>query len=311
MDAIETTAEKLLEQPSQINSGTFQGITVNLLSFKSIELPREGNETIISVLDLKQALNMTLDITGEYYGVGTELDFDAIIRDIFDEDADVWYGMLADEDSSFDVLLPDDDESGGALLALDQENSSAKDPLIRRGRRISSGGITAVALLAVAALALGVAASFFAVRSYRTATHGVELISPQSIESGSQFSRRSSLRSGSRHSKSEYAPDDEQIADHQDPEFNVDEQESVDFNIAAKRSYSYDSAADTAFVADNNPTCSLTFDQLLSRANNSKPPHQPPYLNQQPYRSSALPPTQFTGSSNHNMKSLLDNTVRN
>jgi hypothetical protein len=314
MVVIETTAADLLEQPNQVAGGTLQDVTVTLMAFASIELPRAPNETIASVLDLKQALNLTLDITGDYYGRDKDLDFEGLIRTIFKDDAEAWYEMLASEDSVFSVLLPNGDTSG-ALLSLDKENSSPNDPRIRSGRRISGGGIAAVTLLALVALTLGLAASVFAVRSYRKATLGVELMSPQSIESGSQRSHRSR---GSRSFKRDYAPDDEQIADEKEPEFDVDEQESVDLNdnVMPKKSYSYDNDADTAFVADNNPTCSLTFDQLLSRANK---PHQPPYLNHQNGAQVRNDPpimhhhnqrgTGGNNISNNNIKALLDNTV--
>jgi hypothetical protein len=307
MSAIETTAATLLEEPSQVESGTLQDVAIRLTSFDSIELPREPN-TITSVLDLNQALNLTLDITGNYYGTAKDLDFEKLVRRIFEEDADPWYKMLAAKDSVFSVLLSTSD-TNGTLLQLDKENSASNDPLIRYGRRISNGGIAAVTLLALTALALGLIASAFAVRSYRKATHGVELTSPQSNESGSQ--EHSHRSRGSRLSKQPYAPDDENLADDQQPEFDVDEQESVDL-ITTKKSYSYDHAdGDTSFVADHNPTSSLTFDQLLSRANK---PHQPPYLNAQRVSQVRNDPPIMNHPNQrnlggNNMKSLLDNAV--
>lgn len=143
---------------------------------------------IWSELNLAQALQLNLTISGLYFGSDKNFDLHKALAAKFQQAPNsLWFARLAAADGVFASLAPAPAPTGANPNGV-AATSSAPDS---SNNGLSKSTVAVVSLLAVAALALGVGASVYSIRHYkRRSMYGQELSSPRlSITASSLGSR--------------------------------------------------------------------------------------------------------------------------
>lgn len=270
---------------SPSSQGALQEIEVVITEQKAVEMTDESlpqykdmnqvEPLASNELDLRQALNMTVDVVAYYAGSDADFDLKTTIEQGLVKDHPLLFQLLSQEDKVFSALAI---TTAATSRSIPDGDTVFPPKYPRRG--MSGGGIALATVLALGAIALGVAASIFGIRSYRTTTYGKELLSPQSNTSSSiELMRRAAdvvMPSKSQRQKSR----DEEEEAAEEPEFDIESmQSSVEeannkspSNAGGKIRQQYDNAVSTSRSTswENKSGGGLTFNQLLPQQYTAK-----------------------------------------
>lgn len=188
--AMQNATAGFVDQDVAIASGILEDVTVGVMWQRVVDVSNvttvvattnaTNNGTLRelssgqSEFALKQALAIDFTVLTMYIGSDNDFDLYAALDAEFQDPASRWFVWLSAADVVFEPLAPEPTPEEKAASAAKSELDS------QSGSGASNGTVALVSLLAVAALALGIAASVFSVRQYkRNGGYGQELGSPR------------------------------------------------------------------------------------------------------------------------------------
>lgn len=184
---LQSTAATFIENFVQIDGGLLQDVVVTVMEQAPYEVVANSTmdgitelglfSNLQSQFDLQQALALLISIEGTY--IGTDMDFDlaSLLSNQFLQQQIEWFLLLArSEGDTFGLLVPDE-------YSPDTAVTSANSPRVGGGKgpNLSPGATAAIVLVALAAMVLGLAASVYALRNYRTVGYEKDM-SPRHLD---------------------------------------------------------------------------------------------------------------------------------
>jgi hypothetical protein len=167
-----------LQEDVSIQDGKIHDITVQVIGQLVIDISDENSTSsnstrrLFDSLSLEQQLLVSFSVSAMYSGSDNSFDLLAELDPYFQDIQSKWFKRLSAADNVFLPLSPDSIPEGEPG-SIESESSPSS------GDGVSGRTVAFVSLLAIAALAVGTAASVFSIRHFRQNTYGLELNSPR------------------------------------------------------------------------------------------------------------------------------------
>jgi hypothetical protein len=181
--AFQNATVEFLQEDVSIGVGKIHDISVQVIGQLVIDISDENStssnstRSLFSSLSLEQQLLISFSVSAMYSGSDNSFDLLAELDPYFQDIQSQWFKRLSAADDVFLPLVPES-SPGGEQGSIESESNPSN------GGGVSGGTVTVVSLLAVAALAVGIAASVFSIRHFRTSAYGQELNSPRVTDEG-------------------------------------------------------------------------------------------------------------------------------
>lgn len=171
--AFERGTAKWLEN-EKLERGRLSDVTVRLQDQALVVVTTPDGRRRLQGVPL-QALWLDFVIAATYSGSDAAFDLFDELNPEFQEPNTLWLRYLGDQDDAFRPLDP-------VFAALESMGISEDEALKKKehSNGMSPGSLAMLLFVAIGATLLGIAASVYAVQSYRTAVYGLELTSPKS-----------------------------------------------------------------------------------------------------------------------------------
>lgn len=194
--ALQNATAGFLDDDFNLSHGSLDDATVQVSSQTVVDVSnttKTANATGVgrtlvaspSGLSLSQALVVNFTVTATYIGSDTDFQLHEAVDPSFQDPKSRWLAWLAAADPVFSSLGPEPASGGQGRPAAVQSDLGRK-----KGGSPTNGTVAIVVVAAVAALALGIAASVFSIRHYKRGGYGNELSSPRLTMSSSGLGSR-------------------------------------------------------------------------------------------------------------------------
>lgn len=173
------TAEWL--EKNGVSSGTTTDVKVSVTSQVVVvtNLPARRELQTVSVPSFsRKDLEVSFDITATYAGTDTTFDLRTELEPEFEIKNTLWVRELVNQDTVFIQLDP-------VAVSIQEMDNERKRTKTSDGMGAASAAI--ISVVAIGAALLGIAASVYSIRSYRTSVYGQELHSPTGSQDNSFF----------------------------------------------------------------------------------------------------------------------------
>jgi hypothetical protein len=138
---------------------------------------KNATRLLFDNLSLQQNLVVDFSVSALYSGSDNLFNLKSSLNPYFQDPNSRWFKWLSTADTVFTPLSPQSLPNGDKASVESAPNAKADSG-------VPGGTIAVVTILALASLAVGIAASIYAIRQYRRNTYGQELISPRQSSEG-------------------------------------------------------------------------------------------------------------------------------
>lgn len=179
--AFEKGTSQWLER-NGVSSGSTSDVTVTVIDQVSVityvpTRQRELQTVSAPTLTLKD-LEVTFTVNATYYGTDPSFDLQTELEPEFRGKNTLWVRELINEDPIFVQLDP-------VVMSIQDMDNEKKRTKASDGMGAASAAI--ISVVAIGAAILGIVASVYSIRSYRTSVYGEELHSPTNSQDNSFF----------------------------------------------------------------------------------------------------------------------------
>jgi hypothetical protein len=182
--ALEEATVGFLQNDVALENGKLHDIAVHVIGQLVIDVSNTNStsssnltRSLFDSLSLEQKLLVDFSVSAMYSGSDDSFDLETELDSYFQDPKSRWLKWLSTADVVFESLSPEPLPEGETDSIVSETDTS-------NGSGVSGGTVAIVSLLAVAALAVGIAASVFSIRHFRRNAYGQELSSPRLSSEG-------------------------------------------------------------------------------------------------------------------------------